>query len=72
VINISAIDQLDINTDLAPAVFAPPAAAASAAPMTLEELRAAGPFGRGKNSVKLEAGSHKLEVPGRLLQRPVR
>jgi hypothetical protein len=69
-INISAIDQLDINTDLAPAVFAPPAAAASAAPMTLEELRAAGPFGRTKNSVKLEAGSQKLEVIGRLLQRP--
>jgi len=70
-INISAIDQLDINTDLAPAVFAPPAAAASATTMTLEELRAAGPFSRaGKNSVKLEGRSQKLEVTGRLLQRP--
>jgi hypothetical protein len=70
-INISAIDQVDVNTDLAPAVFAAPAAAASATPMTIDELRAAGPFGRAaKNSAKLVARSQKSELGGRLLQRP--
>jgi len=45
-IRVRTIEQLEINADLQAAVFDPPAGAAAAAPMTLEELRAAGPFGR--------------------------
>jgi hypothetical protein len=44
-IRVTGIDQLDVNADLKPEVFAPPKAAAAAVPMTLDELRAAGPLG---------------------------
>ncbi len=44
-IRVSGVDQLDVNADLKPEVFAPPKAAATATPMTLDELRAAGPLG---------------------------
>ena len=40
--------QFRVNDDVAAALFAPPRAAASASPMTLAELREAGPLGRGK------------------------
>ena len=50
-IRIRGIEQLEVNANLQAAVFDPPAGAAAATPMTLEELRAAGPFG-GKDVVK--------------------
>ena len=45
-IRIRGIDQLEVNASLQAAVFDPPPGAASATAMTLDELRAAGPFGR--------------------------
>jgi hypothetical protein len=41
--------QFRVNDDVAAALFAPPRAAGAASPMTLAELRDAGPLGRGKD-----------------------
>jgi hypothetical protein len=48
---VSGIDEIEVNTALRPELFAPPSAATSAKPMTLDELRAAGPLGR-KDAIK--------------------
>ena len=51
-IRVRGIEQLEVNAELQAAVFDPPAGAAAATPMTLEELKAAGPFGRKDASQK--------------------